>query len=269
MKKLWLPLIIFILFMAGCDENTTSADEVSIDRAMILIPSGAFEMGCCEEDSNLNEQPVHLAYVSSFYMSKYEVTQKEFRQVMGYIPDEGYGIGNDYPVFGVSWEEAMQYCNNRSEAESLQPCYDLADSTCNWAANGYRLPTEAEWEYAARGAGSDLSFNYAGADNIGDVGWYRVNSGNQTHKVGQKLPNSLGLYDMSGNVWERCWDWYSDEYYQESPYPDPKGPGTGYFRVVRGGSWYNEMQFCCCTFRAVSEPFGSNYIGLRVVRNAG
>lgn len=268
MKKLWLLLIVFVVLMLGCEENSTSTNEVSIEPAMIQIPAGTFEMGCCGEDSNLNEQPVHSVSVSSFFMSKYEVTQKEFRQVMGYAPAGGYGNGDNYPVFGVSWEEAMAYCNNRSNAEGLEPCFNLADSTCNFEANGYRLPTEAEWEYAARGAGCDLTLNYAGADDIDDVAWYRLNSGNQTHKVGQKLPNSLGLYDLSGNVWEWCWDWYSDEYYAESPSPDPTGPDIGFFRVVRGGSWYNEMNFCCCTFRSVSESFGSNYIGLRVVRNA-
>jgi formylglycine-generating enzyme required for sulfatase activity len=268
MKKLWFPVIMILILLAGCAEDSTSASEVSIQPEMVLIPAGSFEMGCCLEDANLNEQPVHPVSVSSFLISKYEVTQQEFKQIMGFVPENGYGLGSDYPAFGITWEYAMQYCNARSDAEGLETCFNLADSTCNWTANGYRLPREAEWEYAARYNDSDTLFTYSGCDDVYEVAWFRRNSQNKVQKVGQKMPNALGLYDMSGNVWEWCWDWYADEYYLESPELDPCGPDTGLFRLVRGGCWYNDEEFCCCTYRAVSQSYGSNYIGLRVVRNA-
>ncbi|MCF7920044.1 MAG: formylglycine-generating enzyme family protein [Candidatus Cloacimonetes bacterium] len=269
MKTLIIPVFLIFLIIAGCSEDNNTTDATTVNFEMVLVPAGSFEMGCVQEEGNENEFPVHTVNLSSFYISNLEITQEQYETLMGEIPGSGYGIGKDNPVFKVPWGKALDYCNRRSEAEGLTPCYDLADSTCNWAANGYRLPTEAEWEYTARGAGLDADYAFAGSDEINRVAWYLNNSRNQTHIVGSKEPNSLGLYDMTGNVWEWCWDWYGRNYYSSSPADDPTGPEEGLFRVVRGGCWYSDMPSCCCSFRPISQPFGSNYIGFRIVRNAG
>ncbi len=235
---------------------------------MILVSAGSFEMGNIHEEGNENEYPLHTVNLNSFYISNLEITQSQFATLMDSLPIYGYGIGDHYPVFGVSWDHALEYCNRRSIAEGFTPCYDLADSTCNWSANGYRLPTEAEWEYVARGAGLDTNYYFSGCDEIDRVGWYLGNSGNQTHPVGSKQPNSLGIYDLSGNVWEWCWDWYAAGYYDCCPEDNPTGPETGLNRLVRGGCWYSEMDKCCCSYRPVCQSYGSNYVGFRVVRNA-
>jgi formylglycine-generating enzyme required for sulfatase activity len=194
-------------------------------------------------NTNDREKPVHTVTVSSFYMSKYEVTQKEWRDIMGNSPS--YFKGDTLPVEQVSWYEAVEYCNRRSVKEGLTPAYGGSASTgisCNFKANGYRLPTEAEWEYAAKEGNKDgMSYEYSGSNSIGSVAWYGDNSGSTTHPVGTKAPNSLGIYDMTGNVWEWCWDWYGS--YSGGSQTDPVGASSGTNRVWRGGSWYNSAGF--------------------------
>jgi len=265
MKNLWILVIFTVLIVMGCSESSTEPEIVSIEREMLLVTGGSFEMGNDQADGNANEYPQHAVSVGSFYMSNREVTQGEFTALMGNIPADRYGIGDNYPVYQVTWEMALEYCNLLSEQEGLTPCYNLANSTCNWSADGYRLPTEAEWEFAVKGGSENV---YPGSDDINDVAWYYYNSDNQAHEVALKAPNALGFYDMSGNVWEWCWDYYSDSYYSRSETNNPHGPSMGERRVVRGGCWFSDMYSCCCSFRSVCQSYGSCYIGFRVVRNA-
>lgn len=190
--------------------------------------------------------------ISSFYMCRHEVTQEEYQAIMGTNPS--YFKGDKRPVERVSWEDAAEYCNMRSLAEGLTPCYSkFSDYRYNFNANGYRLPTEAEWIYAAREGKYHSSYKYSGSDDIASVAWYASNSGNQTHDVMTKAPNRLGLYDMSGNVWEWCWNQYSDSSSE---------------RVTRGGGLN-----CVATYGDVSARliyyafYTSNSHGFRVVRN--
>jgi sulfatase modifying factor 1 len=233
-------------------------------EGFVLVEAGTFQMGSTDGDDD--EKPVHRVTISrSFYMSQYEVTQKQWREVMGTNPS--LFKGDNLPVEQVSWDEAVEYCNRLSRKEGLTPCYSgSGDNTaCDFSANGYRLPTEAEWEYAARGGNKSRSYIFSGSNSAGEVGWYYDNSGDKTHPVGQKMPNELGLYDMSGNVWELCWDWYDG--YSSSSQTDPRGPSNGSCRLYRGGSWVNFAQFLRAFIRIDFTPSGKYlHLGFRPVR---
>jgi formylglycine-generating enzyme required for sulfatase activity len=178
------------------------------------------------------------------------------------------GEGDNYPMYYVSWYEAIEYCNRRSKKEGLTPVYSGSgnDITFNKNANGYRLPTEAEWEYAAKGGSKgNQAFEYSGSNNVNEVAWYADNSGGSTHPVGTKAPNDLGLYDMSGNVWEWCWDWHGD-YLADFP-TDPVGASSGSYRVERGGSWGSSAQYARSASRGGTEPSNRyDNLGFRLVR---
>ena len=211
-------------------------ERPDVPDGYVLVEGGTFRMGSTDGDSD--EKPVHSVTVGSFYMKATEVTQKEWREVMGSNPFAFEG--DDRPVESVSWFDAVKYCNALSKKEGRTPVYRINGNsvTANWNADGYRLPTEAEWEYAARGGKSSKRYKYSGSNSVGSVGWYDDNSGSKTNSVGQKQANELGLYDMSGNVLEWCWDWYGD--YSSGQQTDPIGPSSGSRRVYRGGSWYND-----------------------------
>ena len=240
-------------------------------EGMIYVEGGTFEMGDQFNEGDSDELPVHEVTLSSFYIGQYEVTQGEFEVLMGSNPAHDYGVGDDYPIYHVTWYDAVEYCNALSEQEGLTPCYNLSDWSCDFSANGFRLPTEAEWEYAARG-GVNWTDNrrYSGTtDELDDYAWYDDNSGGQTHEVGIKFPNQLGIYDMSGNVWEWCNDWYSSNYYQSNPAENPTGPSSGSFHVARGGSWYYDANYCRVSYRDISDPgAGDHYVCFRVVRSS-
>jgi formylglycine-generating enzyme required for sulfatase activity len=243
---------------------------------MVFIPAGTFEMGNRGTFSGLSwEKPVHTVTISrDFLMSKYEVTQKQYEEVMGTNPSNFKG--ENLPVETVSWYDAVEYCNKLSEKEGLDKCYSGSGTSieCDWNANGYRLPTEAEWEYAAK-AGTITDF-YSGNlmndacspidGNLDSIGWYCGNSGNITQEVGQKAPNPFGLYDMSGNVYEWCWNRYAD--YTNTPETDPKGPAAmSSYRVIRGGSLENSAFLCRSAIRYTYFVYNSGRsIGFRVVR---
>jgi len=233
----------------------------------VFVKGGTFEMGGTFGDGVENEQPVHSVTVSSFYIGKYEVTQKEWKEIIG--SNSSRFLGDNLPVEKVSWLDAVKFCNKKSEREGLTPCYSGSGSnvSCNFSVNGYRLPTEAEWEYAARGGSKSRGYKYSGSNDVDEVAWYDVNSGSKTHPVGRKMANELGLYDMSGNLWEWCWDWYDEGYYRNSSSDNPKGPSSGYVRVLRGGSLANDMWTMRCAFRLMVPPTGSvNEGGFRYAR---
>jgi len=236
----------------------------AIPKNMVFVEGGSFQMGSNDES---DEKPVHQVTVSSFWIGKYEVTQAEWKEVMGSNPSNWKG--DQLPVESVSWYDAVDYCNKRSIKEGLTPCYSGSGAgiTCNWNANGYRLPTEAEWEYAARGGKHSKGYKYSGSNDIGSVAWYDGNSGSKTYRVGTKAANELGLHDMSGNVWEWCWDWYDSGYYAKSPGSDPRGAGSGSYRGLRGGSWYYYGDSCRVADRGYNGPDRrDNYGGLRLAR---
>ncbi|GHV46931.1 hypothetical protein AGMMS49546_35850 [Spirochaetia bacterium] len=232
---------------------------------MVQVPAGTFSMG---GNGDGDGKPIHQVTISRpFFMSRTEITQKEWVEVMGSNPSNWKG--ENLPVEMVSWFDALEYCNKRSQKEGLTPAYSGSGDyiRCNFNANGYRLPTEAEWEWAAKGGGKDFMItDYSGSNNPDGVAWYTNNSGGRTHEAGTKAPNSLGLYDMSGNVWEWCWDWYGT--YSSGAQTDPAGASSGSSRVVRGGgSWASAAQGLRSAYRNGNTPsnrYGS--IGFRVVR---
>jgi len=258
--------------------NNPAQTIIPIPANFLLVEGGTFQMGSSSSGDE-RENPIHTVTVKSFYMSKYEVTQREWYEIMGTTirqqrdmvakSGELWGEGDNYPMYLVNWYEAVDYCNKRSLKEGLTPAYRGSgdDITCDWSANGYRLPTEAEWEFAAKGGTKDyLITEYSGSNNVDAVAWYEGNSGKKTHIVGSKKANSLGLYDMSGNVHEWCWDWYSS--YSENSQTDPKGASLGTFRICRGGDWNFKANYARSVTRQGLLPSSRGVnIGFRVVRN--
>ena len=232
---------------------------------MVLVRGGTFQMGSTVD---VDEKPSHSVTVSDFLMGKHEVTQRLWQEVMGANPSH-FKYCQDCPVEQVSWYKAVEFCNALSVREGLSPCYSGSwDAiTCDWTANGYRLPTEAEWEYAA-GGGSSGRTKFAGTDSEGSLGsyaWYSANTDSKTHPVGQKSPNRLGLYDMSGNVWEWCSDWSGP--YTSGVQINPRGANSGSRRVHRGGDWDDVASRCRVANRSYSSP-GNRYfyLGFRLAR---
>jgi formylglycine-generating enzyme len=242
-------------------------EELRFRIPMTYVEGGSFQMGSTSGASD--EKPVHRVRVDSFYIGTYEVTQDIYQSVMGSNPSNWKG--DRLPVERVTWYEAVAFCNALSRLEGRQEAYTISGTnvSVNWESNGYRLPTEAEWEYAARGGAESQGYTYAGSNTVGDAAWYWDNSGDRTHPVGEKRPNELGLYDMSGNVWEWCWDWYGSSYYGSSPTANPTGPSSGSIRVLRGGSWNDSAQYVRTAFRGGNTPsYRINSIGFRVLAPA-
>ncbi len=271
-----IMLLATLAWLEGCKREAPegrSASSVQRSAARstqhaertVLIPAGRFTMG---DEKEIDATP-HEVSVSSFYMDTHPVTQAEYEAVMGENPSRWKGAGN--PVEQMRWSDAAKYCNARSKLERLQPCYDLNTWECNFEASGYRLPTEAEWEYACR-AGTQTAY-FFGNDpaKLRDYAWFDQNAGGKPHPVGQKPPNPWGLYDMHGNVWEWCNDFYKVDYYQESPRENPRGPKTGDTKVVRGGAWKFSAESCRCGYRYNEDPgyadvcFGYDIYGFRCV----
>lgn len=276
------------IFLAGRPEPA----EAEVERApaptpdveipdsggdMISIGGGTFSMGASNREED--ERPVHSVTVNSFLMSPREVTQSEWQKVMGLsIRDQRdkagaskplKGVGDTYPVYYVSLEDAAEYCNRLSRAEDLVPAYSTVDGViqCDFQASGFRLPTEAEWEYAARGGHLNEGNNYfSGNRSIGYVAWYKDNSNDHAHPVEDKQANELGIFDMSGNVREWCWDHYGE--YGSASENNPVVINESSLRVTRGGSWFDEYSDCYVTSRAYARSSFRHYsVGFRVVRN--
>ena len=240
---------------------------------MIEVSGGIYQMGSVGNEAfRQDNETIHEVEVSGFYISKYEVTQELYKVVMGKNPSNAQGDVKK-PVERVSWYDSVEFCNRLSANDNLQPVYTIngKDVTWNKKANGYRLPTEAEWEYAAKGGVKKSTFVYSGSDNVLDVAWVNVECENGSQplcerEVGTKKPNELGIYDMSGNVWEWCWDWYGE--YPENKTINPVGPDTGSLKVCRGGSWNLPFFLARITARSNTEPESNGgHRGFRVVRN--
>jgi formylglycine-generating enzyme required for sulfatase activity len=312
--------VLIVLFCAALAvfAACNSDPEIGLPVEMVWIPGGSFQMGNPDTSTYYytdNERPVHTVIISGFYVGKYEVTQVQYKDIMGDNPatgtagydNGGFKDGGGYPVYFVSWYDAVEFCNRLSEREELTPVYTITDKTfaiggstitgatvtVNWNNNGYRLPTEAEWEYAARGGnGSPGNYIYAGSNTVGDVAWYEGNNSKSkargTQRVGTKAPNGLGLYDMSGNVSEWCWDWYGD--YPSEAQTDPTGPssesqrmtpsvtrstGSGEEspspwsrRTIRGGYGKSlTTRELRSTYRTGTEPSDTSIIGFRLARS--
>ena len=268
----------------------------STDINMISIPAGSFLMGSpdVEEGRFDDEGPQRTVHVSAFSMSETEVTQEQWEGVMGWC--DSYFSGDDHPVEAVSWYDCVSFCNNLSEADGYTKCYTMthisqtdnhiwsATVTCDFGANGYRLPTEAEWEHACR-AGSTSRYYWGDSSEesvMKQFCWYEKNASENhwtdphadqegTQPVGQKMPNAFGLFDMSGNLFEWCWDRYSSDHYRTRPDPDvnPTGPETGSERVIHGGSFLDRESYCRSAYRYGEFPgtyFFAN-CGFRIVRS--
>ncbi|MDR1920313.1 MAG: formylglycine-generating enzyme family protein [Candidatus Adiutrix sp.] len=237
-----LPALAALLMLGGASAALAEEKTNSIGMEFVLIPAGSFTMGADKnfEKADDDETPAHRVTISKpFYLGKYEVTQSQWAAVMGDNPSRFKGQSN--PVERVSWDDVQVFIKKLNQKEG---------------GNKYRLPTEAEWEYAAR-AGTTSAYSFG--DDAGELGryaWYRDNSGDTTHPVGQKEPNGWGLYDMHGNVWEWVRDWHDKNYYAASPATDPRGPSSGSFRVNRGGAWFNYTYagHCRSAYRYRSSP---------------
>ncbi len=237
---------------------------------LVLIRKGSFMMGSptTEAGSDPDEVQHPVTLTTDFWMAESEVTQRQYRSLMGSSPS--YFKGDDLPVEQVSWYAAVAYCNALSAKEGLQPCYQINGTTVGWAngvkCTGYRLPTEAEWEYAANPASGSRTV-YAGSETVDGVAWYGNNSGITTHAVKTRAANGRGLYDQSGNVWEWVWDYYQSNY-EALPSIDPIGPTTGAARVIRGGAWNNTATNARVAKRNIDTPTNRfNFLGYRIVRS--
>jgi formylglycine-generating enzyme required for sulfatase activity len=293
MKKMMMIATLTLIALAAYGQEPAN---------MVRIAGGTFTMGSplTEVDRSSNETQHSVTIADPFYIGKYEVTQKEWTDVMGTtiqqqrdITDKNwplYGEGDNYPMYYVSWYEVIEYCNKRSEKEGLMPAYTIdktrsdgnntnEDDNVKWVvtwnrnANGYRLPTEAEWELACRAGtstpfytGDNITTNHANYNgnylyNNNAKGEYR----RKTWEVGSGTPNPWGLYDMSGNVWEWCWDWFGS---YSGTQTDPAGAAGGSYRVLRGGSWYDYAQYVRSAYRDAYAPaYRYNYLlGFRLVR---
>ncbi len=301
MKKYRFSLLFLILlFNSSC--TTITQKKHQKHDSMVFIKGGTFVMGDIFDEGDSTEKPAHQVTVSNFYLSKYEVTVKEYKQ---YCDEQNIRLPRNNrinrakaPVINVNWINAIRYCNWLSKKSGLKPCYKLIKLkskkpkpayiafvvirykvTCNWKANGYRLPTEAEWEYAAREKGKKVRFgngkNIAKTSEINFNGsinkkrTYSLIGGNRNHtlSVDSLLPNSLGLYHMSGNVWEWCWDYYDKEYYQNSTKINPKGANKNFYHTIRGGCYANDAALLRTSSRKNSfSRHGIPFLGFRVAK---
>lgn len=231
---------------------TVTGNGKTVTFKMIRVEPGTFQMGSNDGDSD--EKPVHsVTLTKAYYMGQTEVTQALWQAVMGQTPTSGgnqwwssSGLGDDYPAYYISYTDCQEFLAKLNAMTGKQ----------------FRMPTEAEWEFAARGGTKSKGYTYAGSNTIGDVAWYTENSGSKTHPVGQKQANELGLYDMSGNVWEWCADWYGS--YTSGAQTDPTGPATGSPRVSRGGSWYDNAACCRSAYRGNHSPGTRSNVGFRL-----
>ena len=267
-RLFFFSILFFILIVSGYSgesEQTIKTKAIKIYKnekgqkevelkygiKMVYIKGGEFLMGSPDKEGESDEHPKHKVYIDSFWIGKYEVTQNIWREIMGNNPS--FFKGDKLPVEKVSWNDVQKFLKRLKEKTGLN----------------FRLPTEAEWEYACKGGNLSKGFKYSGSNNADGVSWYWKNSEQKTHPVGLKNPNELGLYDMSGNVFEWCSDWYDGSYYSTSTYKNPKGPSSGFNRVDRGGGWMDDKANLRCSNREFWEPTGRfSILGFRLALSA-
>ncbi len=272
-------LVTVACLLIGCEKRTVKSQVAAAYEvvsksgvAMIYLPGGEFTMG--SDQGSADEAPMHKVRLSPFLIDRSEVTQEMFAKVQ--LPNPSRWGNLRKPVERIRWRDAKLYCNERSLLEGLKPCYNekTPDLDCDYAASGYRLPTEAEWEYAAR-AGTETPYDFGPPDKLRQYAWFADNADQQTHAVGQKTANRWGLQDMYGNVSEWCEDVYDSAYYKVSPLADPLGPpntGKDVKRVMRGGNWKSSADMCRVTVRQAQRTgntdacFYTDYCGFRCVR---
>lgn len=275
MRKLYLNLLFTVLASV-----TTALGQkfATFKPEMVYVEGGTYKMGSTKSDAKAekDEFDAREVTVSSFEMSKYEVTVYEWstfvkeNKNMKMPPQQRWGLNDDFPITNVTWEDAIWFCNWLSKKNFLDPVYSIKNGQihCDFDKNGFRLPTEAEWEYAAKGGNKSRNTAYSGHNNLELISWYGKNSGKSPRTVGTKMPNELGIYDMTGNVWEWCWDWYNEYYYNYGENNDPRGPEKGVNRCIRGGSWDTMDAFLRNANRSnVFQRDSNGYYGVRVVKN--
>jgi len=272
-RRLAVAAIVLSLFFSACgNRDSASSKPVEIVTKsgveMILVQGGEFMMGSANWGDD--ETPLHKVIVADFAMDKFEVTQDQYAAFE--IPDPSHFKDPKRPVEQVRWSDAALFCNERSRREGLQPAYDAITFECDFEAGGYRLPTEAEWEYAAR-AGAETDYDFGSLPGkLGSYACYAGNSTKKTDLAGRKRPNRWGFHDMYGNVLEWCNDVYSPSYYSQSPDRDPRGPAEGEKRVMRGGAWNSSDTACRAAARYAEPPgitdacFARDTFGFRCVR---
>lgn len=267
MNKLHITFAFILCYLISGAQTPFSSDKIitvkGFSFTMKLVEGGSFQMGLTSEQDICvdSEKPVHNVTLNDFYMGEVEVTQALWKVVMGTSvsqqlqktksainkskeawrdigPLKLHGEGSDYPIYYVSWDDCQEFIQKLNQLTGMK----------------FRLPTEAEWEYAARGGKKSRGYEYAGSDNIDEVAWYSLNSGKGVHNVRTKKPNEIGLYDMTGNVLEWCSDYYDNTYYEKSPSTNPKGPSSGTYHVLRGGAWGYGSYHCCIVRRNYNSP---------------
>ncbi|NIA13298.1 MAG: SUMF1/EgtB/PvdO family nonheme iron enzyme [Nitrospiraceae bacterium] len=278
MKDIRLPMALLALTglcvqcgpVGDAAKNTPQPACVTTSSGVpiLLMPGGAFVMG--SDQHAADEAPAHEVRVSAFAMDVYEVTQDQYAALE--LPNPAHYKAPRRPVEQVRWSDAALFCNERSRHEGLEPCYDEVGFACDFEASGYRLPTEAEWEYAAR-AGSDTDYDFgSAASKLKNYACFADNAAKGTDPVGRKRSNRWGVHDLYGNVYEWCHDVYDAGYYAVSPVQDPRGPGAGKKRVLRGGAWNSGADACRVAARFADDPgitdacFARDTIGFRCVR---
>lgn len=272
MKNLQLLAIaaLILITAVSCTKKEETANKVIKTESgieMVLIPAGEFMMGGSGKDNS----PARKVTLSAFYMDMYEVTQDMYKKLE--LPDASHFKGGSNPAEMVAWVNAAIYCNERSIEEGLTPAYNEETWECDFSANGYRLPTEAEWEYAARAGTTGKHFFGTDSRLLRNYAIFKSNSQNRTAPVGTRKPNPWGLYDMYGNVAEWCNDYYSEDYYSKAPSDNPGGPASGTARVVRGGSWADDESGISSETRGYDDSLNDacilrDTIGFRAVRRA-